>query len=472
MRLPAGWSGFLRVLTAHPVGFAGVLLTTVSFVLFAGLFGLELLGLQRNPYLGILTFLVLPGVFLFGLALIPIGRALHARRERRAVVVDLTESEQQRRVVLFLLLTIVNLVVLSVAAYQGVHFTDSNRFCGEVCHTVMEPEFTAYQRSPHSRVPCVSCHIGPGADFFVRYKINGISQVFAVLFDTYSRPIPTPVHNLRPARETCEQCHWPEKFHGDKFLVKTLYDEDEANTERKTVMILKVGGGGAESGYPSGIHWHTSVENRVRFVAADEKREEIVWVEVERPEGEKTVYTKGGREIPDSLLARSQKRLLDCIDCHNRPTHIYDSPERGLDRAFASGRIDASLPGLKAIGLDLLTREYPSKGAALAAIPMELERHYRELDPEAFEAVRVSVRAAGEEIRNLYDANIFPSMNITWNTYPSHLGHEENSGCFRCHSGEHVSEDGQEIDSSCETCHSLLAVEEEDPAVLHTLLAE
>ncbi|MFH1680747.1 MAG: NapC/NirT family cytochrome c [Candidatus Eisenbacteria bacterium] len=472
MRLPAAWSGFLRALTAHPVGFVGVLLTTTSFVLFAALFGLEVLGLQENPYVGILTFLVLPGLFLFGLVLIPIGRFLRARQERRGVVVDLTEAEQQRRVILFLLLTIGNLIVLSVAAYEGVHFTDSNAFCGEVCHTVMEPEFTAYQGSPHSRVPCVSCHIGPGADFFVRYKINGISQVFAVLFDTYDRPIPTPVENLRPARETCEQCHWPERFHGDKFLVKTRYEDDEANTALKTVMVLKVGGGGAESGYPSGIHWHTSAENRVTYVATDKKREEIVWVEVERPNGERTVYTKGGEEIPDSVLARGEERLLDCVDCHNRPTHVYDSPGGGLDRAFTAGKLDAALPGLKSVGLDLLTRGYESKEAALAEIPAELERYYREYHSEMFEKHGASVRAAGEEIRRLYASNVFPSMNIAWNTYPSHLGHEENRGCFRCHSGEHLSAEGEEIDSSCETCHSILAIEEEDPAVLHMLLGE
>jgi hypothetical protein len=387
-------------------------------------------------------------------------------------VVDLTEAEQQRRVVLFLILTIANVVVLSVAMYKGVHFTDSNEFCGKVCHTVMEPEFTAYEGSPHARVPCVSCHIGPGADFFVRYKINGISQVFAVLFDTYERPIPTPVENLRPARETCEQCHWPEQFHGDKFLVKTRYEMDEANTPLKTVMVLKVGGGGAESGFPSGIHWHTDPKNRVTYVSADRERENLVQVEVERADGEKTVYTKGGEPVPDSVLAKGERRLLDCMDCHNRPTHVFRSPERELDRAFDAGKLDAALPSLKTIAFDLLTREYASKDEALLQIPVELERYYRETQPSIAEEAAASIRIAGETIRSIYARGIFPKMQITWGTYSNHLGHENDSGCFRCHAGDHLTADGEEIGSSCETCHTILAIEEEDPAVLHTLLGE
>jgi len=458
-------------LTIHPLGFVGVLLVTSSAILFGLLFAMEILGLQSNPYVGILTFMVLPGLFLFGLLLIPLGRYLHARRVRRGVVVDLTEAEQQKRVVLFLLLTMANVAILSVAAYKGVHFTDSNAFCGTVCHTVMEPEYTAYAGSPHARVPCVSCHIGPGADFFVRYKINGISQVFAVLFDTYERPIPTPVANLRPARETCEQCHWPERFHGDKFLVKTRYGMDEANTALKTVMVLKVGGGGAESGFPSGIHWHTNPENRVTYVSAGHEREEIVQVEVEQANGEKTVYTRGGEPVPDSILAAGERRLMDCMDCHNRPTHVFESPERKLDDAFDAGKLDPALPSLKAVAIDLLTREYPTKAAALAEIPAEIERYYREaLGDEAGSSA--SVRLAGETVREIYRKGVFPKMKITWGTYRSHIGHENDSGCFRCHAGEHFTADGDEIDSSCETCHSLLAIEEEDPTVLHTLIGE
>ncbi|MFH1278103.1 MAG: NapC/NirT family cytochrome c [Candidatus Eisenbacteria bacterium] len=469
-KLRTDWLGFFRSMTAHPVGFVGVVTATTTGVLFLVFAAMSLLGAFEGPYKGIFTFMVLPGLFIAGLVLIPLGRFLRARGERFGVVVDLSRREQQRRVILFLILTGANVAILFLATYHGIHFTDSNTFCGEVCHTVMEPEYAAYQGSPHSRVPCVSCHIGPGADFFVKYKVNGMSQVFAVLFDTYERPIPSPVHNLRPARETCEQCHWPERFHGDKLLVKTHFDEDEQNTARETVMVLKVGGGGAESGFPSGIHWHTDPGNRVTYIAADEKREEIVWVEVERRDGSKSVYTKGGKPVADSLLASGERRRMDCIDCHNRPTHTFDDPALSLDGALAAGRLDTRLPYIKTTGLELLTAEYDSKEAALRSIPVALAAFYEENHPEIAREEGPSIEAAAEYLRALYDKNIFPDMNLSWNPHPNHVGHRNDGGCFRCHAGDHMNEEGDEIDSDCETCHTLLAMDEEDPEILKQIL--
>ncbi len=128
---------------------------------------------------------------------------------------------QRRTAVLLFALTMANIVIVSLAAYRGVEYMDSVAFCGQVCHSVMKPEFVAYQDGPHSRVTCVQCHIGSGASWFARSKLSGTRQVFAVALNTYSRPIPSPVENLRPARDTCEQCHWPEKFHGDKVAQKS-----------------------------------------------------------------------------------------------------------------------------------------------------------------------------------------------------------------------------------------------------------
>ena len=472
MELRNGWKGFFRSMTAHPIGFVGVTIVTSTTVLFFVFFGLEMLGAFEGPYGGIFTFLVLPALIVLGLVLIPIGRFLRSRLEKRGLVVDLSMKEQQQRLIIFLILTGANVAILFMAAYHGVHFTDSNSFCGEVCHEVMEPEFAAYQNSPHSRVQCVSCHIGPGADFFVRYKVNGIRQVFAVIFDTFQRPISAPVHNLRPARETCEQCHWPEKFHGDKFLVKTKYEEDEENTELKTVMVLKVGGGGAESGYPTGIHWHTHSGNKVSYIAVDDKREDIVWVEVERENGEKTVYTRGGETFPDSVLEAGERRLMDCIDCHNRPTHTYELPGETIDLEMLVGGIDRSLPSVKAVGLELLNGEYPSKEEALEAIPARLDDYYRENHLDRHADFAASIEKSSETLKNIYQRNIFPAMNITWNTYPNHIGHRDDGGCFRCHAGDHLSEDGLEIDSDCETCHSILAWDEEDPAILNHLVVD
>jgi hypothetical protein len=472
VRSPKDVIALLRSLSSHPIGFAGVLLTSTSAVLFLTLLCLDLLGALESPYVGILTFMVLPGLFILGLALMPLARYLEARARRRGLLVDLSRPEHQSRMAVLFALTVVNVAILSLATYHGVEFTDSNSFCGQVCHQVMEPEYTAYLRSPHSRVPCVSCHIGPGAGFFVRYKINGVYQVYAVLTRTYSKPIETPVRNLRPARETCEQCHWPAKFHGDKLLVKSHFAEDETNTRHDTVMLLKIGGGSPESGFSSGIHRHMSLENKITFISTDRGRQDIVWVQAENQVGEKTVYTKGGEPVSDSLLAHGEQHLLDCIDCHNRPTHIYLPPDEALDQEFLGERLDSDLPRLKILGMEILMAEYPTKEEALRSIPVKVEEFYRENYPDVRERLGPSIEQAGEVIRDIYAANVFPSMNITWNTYPNQIGHRDGGGCFRCHAGEHLTSEGQEISSSCDACHTLLAMEETDPPILKELFPE
>ena len=248
-----------------------MVLTTISAVIFLVVFLADLFGLHTNPYMGIVFFLILPGVFLASLALIPFGAWLESRRRARGHAasapqwprLDLNDATQRRSVFIFIVLTASNIVIVSLAAYRGIEFMDSPTFCGQVCHTVMKPEFTAYQDSVHSRVTCVQCHIGSGASWFARSKVSGTRQVFAVAFRTFSRPIPSPVRNLRPARDTCEQCHWPEKFHGDMIRRVYEYAEDEKNTESVTTLQVHVGGGSERLGIAQGIHWHMNVANEV-----------------------------------------------------------------------------------------------------------------------------------------------------------------------------------------------------------------
>jgi hypothetical protein len=254
-----------------PTVVAGIFLATLSAVLFLVVFLADLFGLHTNPYMGIVFFVILPGVFLIGLVLIPVGvwRERRRRLQGRApshvhwLILDLNDPIQRRRAVIFLALTLVNVVIVSLAAYRGIEYMDSVAFCGQVCHSVMQPEFVAYQDRPHSRVPCVQCHIGPGASSFARSKISGARQVLAVTFKTYSRPIPSPVRQLRPAREVCEQCHWPEKFHGDVIRRVYEYGDDEQNTETVTTLRMHVGGGSERLGVATGIHWHMNVGNQI-----------------------------------------------------------------------------------------------------------------------------------------------------------------------------------------------------------------
>ena len=366
-------------------------------------------------------------------------------------------------------MTAINLTIVAVLAYRGLEFMDSVSFCGQTCHPIMKPEFTVYQTSPHSRVRCVDCHIGPGASWFVKSKLSGSRQVIAQLAGTWPTPIKTPVENLRPSRDTCEECHWPEKFHGDKMMVKTHFQEDEANTPIKTVLLLKVGGGNPESGFPRGIHSH--IMNRV-YYRSDEKREFIPYVRVERVDGTVTEYKKAGMEtLPDSIASRPL-RLMDCIDCHNRPTHVYRMPARALDEALASAELPTDLPYLKREAMKAISQTYADSHSAREQITATLTSFYRTNYPDLVASDGPRIEKAISGVADIWSLYVYPELRITWGTYPDHIGHQDFTGCFRCHDEEHVSSDGKTISQDCSTCHNLLAVEEENPEVLKALFPE
>jgi hypothetical protein len=472
----SGVRDFILRTTRHPIGFVGLNITTISGILLVVLLAAQLFGFAGNPYVGILTFGILPGLFVLGLLMMPLSSWMYRRRLRRGgkadalyPVYDLNSPNIRSRLMFIGVMTAINLTIVAVLAYRGLEFMDSVSFCGQTCHPIMKPEFTVYKTSPHSRVRCVDCHIGPGASWFVKSKLSGTRQVIKQIAGTYPRPIETPVANLRPSRDTCEECHWPEKFHGDKMMVKTHYQEDEANTPIKSVLLLKVGGGNPESGFPRGIHSH--IINRV-YYRSDEKREFIPYIRVERADGTVTDYQKSGMEtLPDSIASRPL-RLMDCIDCHNRPTHIYRMPSRALDDAITSEQLPNDLPYLKREALKAITQTYPDGSAAREQITAALTSFYQTNYPDliASDAPKIQKAIAGTiEIWSLY---VYPELNITWGTYPDHIGHQDFTGCFRCHDEDHVSTEGKTISQDCSTCHNLLAVEEPDPEVLKALFPE
>jgi hypothetical protein len=443
----------------HPLSVLGALLATVGGVLFVIVFTLELLGWHANPYMGIVFFLVLPTIFVFGLLLMPLGWWFDRRRRLAGKPVDLhwpvldLRSPRQRRWTFFTIVaTLVNVVIISLASYSGVHYMDSVSFCGQVCHEVMEPEFVAHQDGPHSRVSCVECHIGEGASWFVRSKLSGARQVWAVAVGSYTRPIPSPVHNLRPARETCETCHWPEKFHGDKVQVIRSYAPDETNTETPQTMLIHVGGGNDRLGLATGIHWHMSVANEIEYIATDEKRQVIPWVRLKDARGNVREYQVDGFTPED--LAKGERRRMDCIDCHNRPSHPFAaSAERAVDRALSVGAMSTTLPFIKREATAVLAATYPSRPAALDTIAAKLREFYRTQYPEVYTAGRQDVERAVNATQELYRRNVFPLMNVTWGTYPNNIGHMDFPGCFRCHDDSHKSKDGKLIRQDCELCH-------------------
>jgi nitrate/TMAO reductase-like tetraheme cytochrome c subunit len=452
------------------VGLVSVVLVTVSAFTILVFVGLALSGASLSPYAGILAYMLLPGAFVLGLVGVAVSRA----RFRRALLrgeplrgtLDLNNPRDRERLLAVTSLTGVNLLIMALVGYHGVHFMDSTTFCGKVCHQVMQPEYTAYQHSAHARVACTDCHIGPGASWFVKSKLSGTRQVFAVLFNTYGRPIPTPIENLRPARETCEECHWPAKFHGDRLKVLSRYQEDEPNTELKTVMVLKVGGGSVESGFGQGIHWH--VASKVEYRASRD-RKTIYWVRVQDAPGQSREYWAAGAEArKDSIMALPARRM-DCIDCHNRPTHTYQLPDDEMDKAMKSGLISAALPYVKREGMRLLQHEWPSKDAALAACADSLRGFYARQYPQLATARAAAIDSAAAAVRDIYERNVFPAMHIGWGTYANMIGHRNDGGCFRCHDEQHTTADGKTISQDCATCHRLLAMEEPAPPIMQSL---
>ena len=478
---------FIEALSINRAGRLGVVLTTSSFITFLVLEAARFAGILSNAYIGLITYLSLPALFILGLVLIPIGwsRRLKATgKTTRELVDERFDAAQTERgffgskVFLSIgILTLANVLFMGLASTRMLHFMDSAHFCGTACHSVMNPEWVTYQESPHARVKCVECHVGEGVGALIDSKVSGTRQMISIAFDLLERPVPTPVHNLRPSRETCEKCHWPDKFYGRRLETIARYKKNAESTPVYNSLSLKVDTG--KAGNRSGIHWHVSGENLVRYTSVDDEREEMIWVDVRRPDGGVKRYTnralypsggdlsggaKGDKKGGKGGTNRSaQERTLDCIDCHNRATHIYEDPNDAVDRRIELGLLDRTLPFIKREALAAVTANYPNEAAAMERIAKHLhgfyEREYPEIALERREAVGGAVKA----LQELYRRNIHHQMNIAWNTYPSFIGHSKGGGCFRCHNPDMVDGEGKAVSSDCTMCHSILAYESAEP---------
>ena len=447
-------------MTRHPLSIVGAWLVTVSAVIFLLVFLIDLFGIHHNPYVGLIFFLIVPVVFVFGLVLIPLGIALERRRRthglapRRWPRIDLDNPVHQRAIGIILALTVANVLIVSLAAYRGVEYMDSTQFCGQVCHTVMEPEFVAHRDGPHSRVACVDCHIGSGAPWFVKSKIDGTRQIVAVMRNSYSRPISTPVHDLRPARDTCEHCHWPDKFHGDKVEILPSFGDDEKNTSSPTRLVMHVGGGLPQLGRPAGIHWHTNPQHDIEFVSTDEQRQEIPYVRLTEPDGTVREFRAPG--VTEAKIAGGERRRMDCVDCHNRPTHaFFASPERAVDAALARGAISTALPFARREAVAALKAEYPDARTANREIAQRLRGFYAANDPPSAPVSEADLNQLIATTQFLYERNVFPAMKVSWGTHLNNLGHTDSAGCFRCHDDRHKAADGRTIRQDCDLCHDI-----------------
>jgi predicted CXXCH cytochrome family protein len=447
----------------------GGAITTASAMVLVGFWVVGVLGHSgsSNPYLGILFDLLLPGVFVLGLVLILIGILV-----RRTYLVSTDQVPSffpevsihdpvfRHGLDFVVVATFINFIIVGIGCYRGVAYMDTVSFCGNTCH-VMAPENAAYHVSSHSGVACTECHVAPGAAGYVHAKVNGTKQLFMVLVDHYPKPIMAD-HKVPVASVTCLNCHNPHAEMGDKLLVTQSFADDSANTQTSNVTVLHVGGEDT-LGHLSGIHG--AHLGKIEYIATDTTDQTIPWVRKTNPDGSTVDFIASGASVPSV----AQPRVMDCIGCHNRAAHSFDTAEGALDKMMAQGSPSASLPFLHKESLALLNAKYSSQGEAKARISSGLITFYRSQYPAVWDTQRPQVETSANTLADIYAHNVFPAMNVRWGTHPNNIGHTDSAGCFRCHDGSHTSKAGVTITNDCSVCHNLVVSNEAHPKLLTDL---
>lgn len=449
------------------ISLSGAVAALVAGFIIAFLLVINAITPIRNVYVGIILYMVLPLALIGGLLIIPVGMYINWRREQKGgkityhkwPSIDLNNRRQRNAAMTFVFGTIVFILISAVGMYQAYHYTDSVRFCGLTCHRVMAPQYTTYLQSPHARVPCVACHIGPGVGWYAKSKLAGLYQVYAVLADVYPRPIPEPISDLRPARETCEQCHWPRQFFGSQQRRFDHYMYDKSNTPWPINMLVKIGGANRPFSETRGIHWHMNPWITIQYIARDKQRQDIPWIKVTNKEtGVMTVFQSVSAPLSKESLSAAMPRIMDCIDCHNHPSHDFHSPDYAIDLAIFSGDIDRSIPYIKQVTVNALKKKYKTEEEAYSGIADVVTNFYLKNYPDLYTREKSKIDKAIEASQHGFDGNIFPYMNVRWSQYPNNIGHFISRGCMRCHDGNHKSSDGLvSIPNDCRTCHIILS---------------
>ncbi len=457
MKLPVSIKNWISI--------TGAILAVFNLAAILSLAILNFLFNFGGSYIGLFIYIILPGFMITGLILIPIGMRIYGKRIRLAEekgvtknwpVLNFNNVATRNAGFIFIFGTVFLLIISSIGSYEAFHYTESVEFCGKLCHKVMEPEYTTYHGSAHERVACVECHVGSGASWYVKSKLSGLYQVYSVIAKKYPTPIPTPIANLRPAQETCERCHWPEKFYDDKLRVKHSYLTDENNTEIVLNMLVKTSSKTTANGIEKGIHQHISPDVKIEYKTTSANRQEIPWVKyTNKKTGESYVYMDSEVSLSQQQLDSLETRVMDCLDCHNRPSHNYNAPQNFIDKSIASGKISKTLPGIKMLAMQALYVDYSTKDSAFMAINKAVNDYYSSNHPEVLENRKKDVENAIAEIQSGYSNNIFPFMKANWRAYPNNLGHMESNGCYRCHNNRHSTDQGKVISKDCNLCHNI-----------------
>lgn len=449
------------------ISLVGATIALISFFMIVFLFVVSTIFNQGNTYLGLVIYIALPTVLVIGLLLIPLGMWIKIREEKRTgvlapqewPVVDFNNLRHRNAFFIFSIGTSIFLLASAVGSYEAFRYTESVEFCGKTCHAVMKPEFVAYQNSSHARVACVECHVGSGAGWYVKSKLSGLYQVYAVTLGTVPRPIETPITNLRPARETCEECHWPQKFYDRKLRTVKHFLADENNSEWDVTLTMKIGSAVSPLGYQEGIHWHINPNVKIEYKASDAKRQAIPWVRYTNLKtGEVFVYEDSENKTDKKALDTMETRVMDCMDCHNRPSHNYQPPAFFVNAGLTNGSIPKELPKIKLIAMEVLGQKFGTSDSARMMIYQKINSFYKDNYPDIYANKKYLVKKAISGIQDQFDKNIFPEMKVRWDVYPSNIGHLEFIGCFRCHNDSHTAvKQNKVIKKDCNLCHEINA---------------
>jgi hypothetical protein len=457
MKLPPSSKNWLTII--------GAVIAVINLSLIILLFIISSIFNKGNTNLGLFIYIILPGFMILGLLLIPFGMLRERRRIRKAgeagesrlPKIDLNDPRHMNAFMIFSISTIVVLFLSMLGSFKAFHITESVEFCGTLCHKVMEPEHTAYQNSPHANVLCVECHVGSGASWYVKSKLSGLHQVYAVMTKTYPTPIETPLHDLRPARETCEKCHWPQKFYARTLWTNKYYLTDSLNTGWNIMLQMKTGPEHTGKGLTEGIHWHINPDIKIEYISENDKREVINYVKyTNKTTGKTLIFRDENNPVTDSIIGVSQTRTMDCIDCHNRPSHNYKSPPFYFDKAMLNGAISQKIPFIRKVSMDILKDTFRDKDTALMKIHDGITEFYKTNFSGYYDQNKAKIDSSIVSVQKGFAENTFPAMKVTYDKYPEHIGHLESEGCFRCHNDSFKAEDGTKITRDCNLCHNIL----------------
>ena len=449
-------------LVSNPISAMGTVLSSGGLALLVLFTLVYMSGAQSvNPYYAALGFLGLPLLLLAGVGLIVLGRFIFKGKvdEEPFWIQSLNIRDERKALTIFVLAIMSCVVFFGLSGAQAAKFMDSDTFCGQTCHSVMEPESVMHKKSVHAATRCVRCHVGEGVHGLLVSKMRGAWQVVALMTNHYKRPVSTPVISLPSSEDTCKTCHDTDRKSSPYMKLYTSFKDDKVSSREVSAVVMNLGS--SRDGAANGIHAHSSNDLKIRYYTLDEDRRRIAWVEATTPVGTKVWSMEG--ELPPKLttIKRTSKgrpiyivegsgemREMDCVDCHNRVGHSFLDAVILVDEILAGGNINPELPYAKKVILKALESAADVPKNAIA------EKIYSELST-AWPMEDVDQIAA--MLSETANKHLYPRMNIGWEPYEDMNRHSRDQGCFRCHNQRMKDATGKNLSQQCDRCHVMVA---------------